>query len=106
MGIDAVLDRPMNPSDYLVTVRYTVANKQDTPREVNLNNFDFLYVDVSAERISRAVRNDICALFGLPPSFGEFASLAFEALDSFLLLNDTTLSRSEIISHMIAEANR
>ena len=74
--IDTELDRPMNPNDYEVTIRYTVANKLDSPREVRLKNFDYIYIDVAAERISRAVRNDICELFGLPPAFGEYILIA------------------------------
>ncbi len=70
------LDKPLNPSEYEVTIRYTVANKLDSPREVTLKNFDYVYVDVAAERVSRVIRNDICELFNLPKAFGEYLLLA------------------------------
>lgn len=88
----------MNPSDYKVTVRYLVSTKLDSPREVIVDNFDYLYIDVAAERISLAIRDDICKMFGLPSAFGSYILIALQNIDKFLTTpSGTSLTKEAII---------
>ncbi|CDW82432.1 UNKNOWN [Stylonychia lemnae] len=101
--IDQELDRTLNPSEYIVTVRYVVINQLDQPREVSVPDFDYLYIDVAAERVAQAIRKDMSVLFNLSASFGDFMPIALQNLDKFMLYTGNQTLTVDIIKQSVIQ---
>ena len=86
-----------------MTVHYILANEISKPRSVEVSNFDFLYLDVAAERVSLALRKDICRLFNMSETMADYLELAIQIMEK-TALNRTSLPDKEIlISLMLTE---
>ena len=70
-------------------VRYTLSNRIGEPRTVRVPNFDYMFVDVAAERIAHALRKDICLLYNASASLADYLPLFLSTLH-LTLLNATT----------------
>eukprot|EP00347_Sterkiella_histriomuscorum_P023029 403336229 len=105
--IDQELEKTLLPSEYELTVRYVIVNQLDSPREVTLKDFDFLFVDVAAEKVAQAIRKDLSVLYGLSPAFGDYMQISLQNIEKFMMHNGTQLlTVQEIKQAVLLETER
>lgn len=57
-----------------------MVNLIDRPRQVTVMNFDFLYIEASADRIAEAIREDVCSFYGISWSLSNYLDIAIQNL--------------------------